>query len=77
MRIKQQVLSSLESNRGIQLKISLLMECHPVTVERWITSNSRQLLAHDVLTIIEQETGLNRSEIIEDDRPAITHSINK
>ena len=73
MRLKQEIIDLLKSNRELRTKISLLTETHPNTVDYWVQKNSHRspLIGYNILRFLGNELNLPMTGLVDDDEPIV------
>lgn len=66
MKISKKALTKINQGTRCVSRLAYIMNRHFATIERWIKENepNGQLTTETCLKVIEQETGLNRDEIL-------------
>lgn len=68
MRISDKAIQELKSNLNLRNRLAYELKKSPRTIDRWIEENvyNNDLTKELAVKIIEEESGLSRSEILEE-----------
>lgn len=67
MILSKKAIDWLNENRITRTKIAIALEAHPVTVDRWVSTNNSNLTKYDALNVINEDSGLSFSELLTED----------
>lgn len=70
MRIKQDILEKINDSNIVKARMIEANDVHPLTVQRWITSNDERLTTAKNLAIICEVMEMKQEEILEEENAA-------
>lgn len=68
MRLTKTAIKQLRLNMRLRNRLALDLDKSPATINRWIADNDDSLTKAAVLRVIREETGMEDSELLEENR---------